>query len=268
MSTHVYGIMSEPQKCYQHRCGSNQSDFTGVVMDDRHSTLVKRCTRCKEEKVIADFHFMASSKDGHAWNCKACASKTSATWREDNKDYLKISKAAYHAANREQIAVKHAAWVAANIDHVKKVGAAYRAANRETAKANSVAWRAANTARSRSTVAAWRAANPGKARAIVAAWLKENPNAKREHSQNREARKRNGGKLSKGITEKLFQMQRGKCACCGKPLGDGYHLDHRMPLALGGLNVDANMQLLSAKCNLQKGAKHPVDFMQSRGFLL
>ena len=38
--------------------------------------------------------------------------------------------------------------------------------------------------------------------------------------------------------------------------------------ALGGLNADSNMQLLRAECNLQKSAKHPVDFMQSRGFLL
>jgi len=28
------------------------------------------------------------------------------------------------------------------------------------------------------------------------------------------------------------------------------------------------MQLLNAICNLQKHAKHPVDFMQERGFLL
>lgn len=55
---------------------------------------------------------------------------------------------------------------------------------------------------------------------------------------------------------------------CGKPLGDAYHLDHVMPLALGGSNTDDNMQLLRDRCNLQKHAKHPVDFMQERGFLL
>lgn len=35
-----------------------------------------------------------------------------------------------------------------------------------------------------------------------------------------------------------------------------------------GTNTDDNIQLLRKLCNLQKSAKHPVDFMQQRGFLL
>lgn len=41
-----------------------------------------------------------------------------------------------------------------------------------------------------------------------------------------------------------------------------------MPLALGGANEDWNIQLLRQRCNNQKKAKHPVDFMQSKGYLL
>lgn len=41
-----------------------------------------------------------------------------------------------------------------------------------------------------------------------------------------------------------------------------------VPLALGGTNTDGNMQLLRSTCNQKKHAKHPVDFMQQRGFLL
>jgi len=53
-----------------------------------------------------------------------------------------------------------------------------------------------------------------------------------------------------------------------QPLGDDFHMDHIMPIALGGSNTDDNMQLLRKECNLQKQAKHPIDFMQSRGLLL
>lgn len=45
-------------------------------------------------------------------------------------------------------------------------------------------------------------------------------------------------------------------------------MDHIMPLALGGTNTDDNIQLLCPTCNRSKHAKHPVDFMQQRGFLL
>jgi 5-methylcytosine-specific restriction endonuclease McrA len=74
--------------------------------------------------------------------------------------------------------------------------------------------------------------------------------------------------LSKDISQKLFKIQNGLCACCRKPLGDNFHLDHIMPMALGGSNTDDNIQLLRSRCNQQKHAKHPVDFMQERGFLL
>jgi len=74
---------------------------------------------------------------------------------------------------------------------------------------------------------------------------------------------------SPNLSEKLFVLQKGICACgCQQPLGRDYHLDHRMPLALGGTNTDDNVQLLTKLCNLQKGKKHPIDFMQSRGFLI
>ena len=97
----------------------------------------------------------------------------------------------------------------------------------------------------------------------------KNPRLGSIYFQNRRARKRvNGGTLSVWLADKLFKLQRGKCACCGQKLGTDYHLDHRVPLVRGGKNEDSNMQLLRKKCNLEKHAKDPIDFMQSRGFLL
>jgi hypothetical protein len=88
-----------------------------------------------------------------------------------------------------------------------------------------------------------------------------NPTKFREREREKEAKRRGAhGKLSKGIEQRLFEAQCGLCVCCGKPLGDDYHLDHIMPLALGGTNTDDNVQLLLAKCNLRKSAKHPDEW--------
>lgn len=116
----------------------------------------------------------------------------------------------------------------------------------------------------------YRQANPEKNIASCAKWRAANKMARRILDNNRNARKREvGGKLSQGLAERLFKLQRGKCACgCMQPLGENYQLDHRMPVALGGANEDWNIQLLRATCNQQKHAKHPIDFMQSRGFLV
>lgn len=146
---------------------------------------------------------------------------------------------------------------------------AWAAANPCKVMARSIARYAADARKELSRNKEWRAANQDKIKAAKAAWRVKNPEARRIHNHNRRARKRaNGGKLSPCLADKLFKLQHGKCACCHASIADGSHLDHVIPLALGGLNEDWNMQLLCPPCNLSKGAKHPVDFMQSRGLLL
>ena len=142
--------------------------------------------------------------------------------------------------------------------------------DREKKKLANAAWQKANREKAKAYSAKWYAANRESHKAMKAAWYAANPDAVRIHSHNRRAREREaGGTLSAGLAERLFKLQRGKCACgCKQPLGDDYHMDHRMPVALGGANEDWNIQLLTAKCNMQKQAKHPIDFMRERGFLL
>ena len=128
---------------------------------------------------------------------------------------------------------------------------------------------AANPDKARASCLAWRTANPVKMRAASAAWSSANPESRRIFAQNRRARKRSSvGKLSNGLTQRLLKLQRGKCACCGGNITEENQLDHVVPLALGGPNEDWNMQLLCPLCNQQKHVKHPIDFMQSKGFLL
>ena len=121
------------------------------------------------------------------------------------------------------------------------------------------AWRAANQDRAKAYNAAWIAANPERYKARTVAWRKANLETRRVICQNYRARKRtNGGALSKDLAIKLLKLQKGKCPCCQQPLG----------IALGGSNTDENIQLLRNFCNKQKHAKHPIDFMQQKGFLL
>lgn len=111
-------------------------------------------------------------------------------------------------------------------------------------------------------------ANKEKRKRESAEWSRANPEKKKVTRANRRARK-SGDRLTPGLAAKLYALQRGRCACCGLPLGAEYDLDHVMPLALGGLNRDENIQLLRRACNNLKRAKHPIEFMQKdRGKLL
>ena len=146
---------------------------------------------------------------------------------------------------------------------------AWRAANYDKVRATVYAWNAANHDRVKENATAWQSANPEKIKALATKWHAANPDAARIYAHNRRALKNQcGGKLSHNIREKLFKLQKGKCACCKKPLGDDCHLDHIVPLSKGGSNTDDNIQLLTQRCNNQKHAKDPIDFMQSRGFLI
>ena len=146
----------------------------------------------------------------------------------------------------------------------------FRTKHPEKTKEYNAAYYAANADREKAAKAAYYVVNLEKVRTTNTAWRRANREAMRIYNHNYCARKRaNGGVLSTGLVEKLFKLQRGKCACgCGLPLGEDFHRDHIMPVALGGTNTDDNIQLLRQRCNNQKHAKHPVDFMQSRGFLL
>lgn len=115
-----------------------------------------------------------------------------------------------------------------------------------------------------------RSDNPEKERARCRAWFAKNPDKRVAYQQNREAKKRAlTGVVSVDIRTKLIRLQRSKCACCKENLIDGkIHLDHIMPITKDGLHDDSNLQLLCQTCNNQKYNKDPIEFMQSRGFLI
>lgn len=67
-----------------------------------------------------------------------------------------------------------------------------------------------------------------------------------------------GGTYTETQVRALYRLQGGKCKYCQIELTyKQIHRDHRMPLALGGSNDIANIQILCAACNLSKGAQHP-----------
>jgi 5-methylcytosine-specific restriction endonuclease McrA len=169
----------------------------------------------------------------------------------------------------EKVKATKAAVKAANPQKVKDRDALYAERNKERRRANYAAYYSREKEKILERNKDWRLKNPEKARLAAELWILQNPTAKRRYFENRRARIRmSPGTLSKNVVVKLMTLQKGLCACCRLPLGDDYHLDHIMPLALGGGNIDSNVQLLRQECNRRKSAKHPVDYMQERGYLL
>ena len=91
---------------------------------------------------------------------------------------------------------------------------------------------------------------------------------KRNAEMQQERRYKVGGHVPKGLKEKLRQRQKGRCGICLFPLRGMLHIDHILPVKLGGTNNPKNLQLSHRDCNLSKGATHPADYAQSIGRLL
>ena len=175
-------------------------------------------------------------------------------WREENNEHIKKYRSEYLKANADRIRVIKAEHYKKNAERLSVRWAKYYKENSKQLRENRIKYY-------------WN--NPELERSKASQYAKEHPMLYRLAVHKRRARiKANGGELSKDIAEKLMVSQKGKCRICKKKLvGAKFHLDHIMPISKGGMNIDSNIQLLCAKCNMSKGAKLPHIYAQHLGML-
>lgn len=238
-------------------------------MADVHSSTVKCCTKCGVSKPTSEFGKRKASKDGLHVYCKPCR---------------KAEHADYYSRNREKVRAKNDQWKAENLDRVRDYMAGYYQANREKQDAFTRAWYRTHPEINReqakrdyrkhkdariSAMKVWRSANSAYIAQRAREYRAANPELVRALRWNYKARKRAapGHHTGRDIL-RLFGAQRGRCACCGRSILHGYHVDHIVPLVKGGSNWPSNLQLLCKRCNLRKKDKDPFDFARENGRLL
>ena len=111
--------------------------------------------------------------------------------------------------------------------------------------------------------------NPQVSKEKTALWRKLNPEKAKTLDANKKARRKGAeGRYVSSDIAKLADMQKWRCANCACCIKNGYHVDHIMPIALGGTNWPYNLQLLCPTCNMRKNAKHPLVWAAQNGRLL
>ena len=247
-------------------CRERQSDKRAGI--ERPPRLLLTEAEKKQRKAESDKRYREAHKPSkerlarRAENCRR--------WRERNPDRARELSRKYYRQNPDKFRALAKADRLRNPEKFRERFNKWASKNKERLRAYRVARYEANKEKDLANSKIWKAHNAGRVRERARQYRLENPLVGVIHQQNRRARKiRNGGTLSKGLTQRLLALQRHKCACCKANLRIvGYQLDHIEPLARGGRNDDRNMQLLCPPCNRSKHARPPHEFMQSRGYLL
>jgi 5-methylcytosine-specific restriction endonuclease McrA len=194
----------------------------------------KTCTKCGERKPLTEYGKNANSKTGLRSECKAC--------------HCAYVKARYHAnlqESRKASRKREARRVAAD----PSIREAKRDAKRQDYQNDPAKWIAISRR--------WALANPEKAREYKRKWEKNNPTKRADHVHKRRARLANAE--SDGYTRtEIYQRDNGACTYCGialeyKPYG--FEIDHIVPIALGGPDTRANVQLACRSCNRKKATR-------------
>ena len=240
-------------------------------MADQDINTFKTCTRCKVNKPIINFGKRKASKDGFHLYCKVCKS---------------IEGASYFLRNRSKIIEKNKKWFKENPEktreYIRNYQRKWRLTDPEGYKNYIKKYRTTeinrkyslndyykNKAARLESARLWRIKNPEITSAISRKWRELNHEQVKSLRWNYKARKRGAvGSYSAADIKKMYKLQTGRCPVCRIYLNNKFHIDHVMPLVLGGSNWPSNLQLLCAKCNLKKSSKDPVKFMQENGLLI
>lgn len=170
-------------------------------------------------------------KDG---KCKNCVRLRVQAYQKKNEDKVKIWRKGFKTRHKENISIQTKEYYAKNKEKIAK----YHAERR-----NDPAIKEA-------------------LRSYKKQWKQNNPDIVSIQQHNRRSKIRAiDGTLSKNIRSVLWDIQKGRCVYCNIDLNEvTVHVDHIMPLALGGTNTDDNVQLTCAPCNYKKHYKHPDIF--------
>lgn len=196
--------------------------------------MTKRCGKCGYTKPMEAFSRDRQRKDGRYPRCKACHRENYRAW-----------ESADPARARQLARARSRKWRNANPDKQRAATAAWKAANSERVAMTSRIWRETNPERASARFHIWYARDPEAAKASSRErsrrWRAAHPEAVRALRRTR--------KFTERDCEYIDILSADPCAYCGAVTE---HIDHIVPVAVGGDDSWTNLTGACALCNERK----------------
>ena len=200
------------------------------------SPTEKRCSRCRETKLLDAYHKNKSRKDGLTNQCKAC-------------------RAEHRVANAAAMSEYNRTYTAAHLDYYREYQRKWRAAKGEAHREYKRAYRAANADHIREYERKHKRTRHEYVRARYAA----NPDVYHAAGHRRRTHiKANGGNVTHQELSTKRASQNGLCAYCRMPHApNDLTIDHVIPIRQGGPHIITNIVFACGICNSSKGNRTP-----------
>lgn len=194
----------------------------------------KTCTKCQTEKSVDLFHLCRNKPIAV---CKECKKSYGRQYYIDNKETVKVKRAAYQKAHRPEQYAHTQAWRKRNLEKMREAGRRQYANNVEHRRA---------------VKNAWRLENPEAIKTYLKRYRVQHLPKMAEKAHKYRARKRSNGVYQ--VSEKeLIKLYSSPCIACGTT--ERVTVDHIIPIARGGRHSIGNLQPLCLSCNSSKNAK-------------
>ena len=237
------------------------------------AVVTKRCSKCGEVKLLAEFTRDCHSSDGKGYSCKACDKARSAAYyaahrdgrkayRIAHRDERKANGVAYRATHRDERRANDASYRASHKDERSASIAVYRASHRDELRAYSRAYFAAHKDEQKASSTRWHIKHPEQQKASSARWNAKHPEWEVAKRHNRRVAL-GGVRLTSDVIQQVKAEYGGLCPYCNQPIVNG-HIDHIVPVSRGGTNERGNLVWACAHCNISKGNKSLIEFMTTR----
>lgn len=175
---------------------------------------------------------------------------------------------AWAEKNREKCLVNSKAWKDRNQDAIRAKSAKQYAENPEKYRIQALESYHRHRDQRVLSMQTWKEKNRERVLAYAAQYASQHKIERSTNQRNRYAKQQAAGTHTVNDVRKLLTWQRFKCAACKTCVKKKFHVDHVVPLFLGGSNDKENLQILCPTCNVRKNKKDPIEWAQQNGRLL